>query len=82
MKHPHNPIMDSYQPAREGGSYEIPPLTNQPPQVFGPHAPTSPTNGLYSADYFGDEQNGGTVEESNEAKRRRIAKVWTRLSPN
>ena len=76
MNRPLDLTMDSYQPSREGASYEIPPLINQPPQVFGPYAPTSPTNGLYSADYFGEEQTGGTAEESNEAKRRRIARVW------
>ena len=67
--------MDPYRPAHEGASFEVPPLINPPPQLFGPYASGSPTNAIFPRDYFGEEQNGGTVEESNEAKRRRIARV-------
>ena len=67
--------MDSYQPTRESGSFDVTSLINPPPQVFGPYASGSPTNPIFPRDYFGEEQNGATVEESNEAKRRRIARV-------
>ena len=68
--------MDAYQPSSGENSFDIPPLMNQPPQFFGANAPGSPGLGTgFSASFFPDDVNGGSVEENNEAKRRRIARV-------
>ncbi|MCJ1351462.1 MAG: hypothetical protein MMC33_001446 [Icmadophila ericetorum] len=68
--------MDAYQPSSGENSFDIPPLMNQPPQFFGANAPGSPGLGTgFSASFFPDDVNGGSVEENNEAKRRRIARA-------
>ena len=67
--------MDSYNPSQEEQSFDIPPLVNQPPQVFGSYAPGSPLGGSYQGNFFPDDQVGENIEESNDAKRRRIARV-------
>jgi hypothetical protein len=53
-----------------------PPLMNPPPQIFGAYSndglPMQPNMGDLSQTIFGD---GTLLDESNEAKRRRIARV-------
>ena len=67
--------MDSYNPSQEEQSFDIPPLVNPPPQVFGAYALGSPLAGSFTGNFFQDDQVGGNTEESNDAKRRRIARV-------
>jgi hypothetical protein len=62
--------MDGNSPTQCDLSFEVPPLLNSPPQVFGAYGDDSPA--AYG-NYFGDVDGG--VDESNEAKRRRIARV-------
>lgn len=68
--------MDSYQPQQEHNGLNVPPpLINPPPHVFGgDDLLGSPTDPYFAAPYFADDQ-GGSLEESNDAKRRRIARV-------
>lgn len=73
--------MDSYlQNTNQGeDQYNLPPITNPPRQIFGGNSSgnTSPTVPDFT---FGDgqmdlqDQDGGH-DESNDAKRRRIARV-------
>ncbi|MCJ1336534.1 hypothetical protein MMC09_001810 [Bachmanniomyces sp. S44760] len=70
--------MDNYHPHQNGDSFEIPPILNSPPQIFGQTFATgSPLSAPYQGNYFGDDHDpiGGNGEESNEAKRRRIARA-------
>ena len=67
--------MDSYPSTHDDNSFDIPPLMNPPPQVFGAYAPGSPLGANFSESFFPDDQNGGSLEETNDAKRRRIARV-------
>ena len=67
--------MDAYQSSQDDNSFDIPPLMNPPPQIFGAYAPGSPLGANFSGNFFTDDQNGGNIEESNDAKRRRIARV-------
>lgn len=68
--------MASFHAQQDNGAFNIPPIMNPPPQIFGggdPNgSPLGPT--FHGMQYFADDQPGG-VEESNEAKRRRIARV-------
>lgn len=54
-----------------------PPLMNQPPQIFGAHAydglPMQHLPPELTAQMFGDPN--GLLDDANEAKRRRIARV-------
>jgi hypothetical protein len=60
----------------DGMSFEMPMLMNQPPQIFGAYKPDgSPMTPVLSGPIFTDDLVTGTTEESNEAKRRRIARV-------
>jgi len=79
--------MDQFQhsqPSQQNhNSYDLPPLTNPPPQFFGGNGvDASPT--VANFDYNdvqgdGKDQEGGH-DESNDAKRRRIARVCIRCS--
>ena len=70
--------MEAYSLPHDESPLEIPPLVNLPPQVFGSYAPGSPSGAAYSGALFeGEDQNGGNLDESNDAKRRRIARVAT-----
>ena len=74
------PSMDHFQqPHHKHDSFDIPPITNPPPQYFGSNensdSPTLPN--FEFADGDGPDQDGGH-DESNDAKRRRIARVCTR----
>lgn len=70
--------MEAYPLPQDESPLELPPLVNPPPQVFGSYAPGSPSGAAYSGAFFGGEdQNGGNLDESNDAKRRRIARVAT-----
>ncbi|MCJ1315718.1 hypothetical protein MMC15_001038 [Xylographa vitiligo] len=64
--------MDSYSQPLDDSSFEVPPLTNPPPQIFGAYPPASPSSIPYN--YFGDDQGDGG-EDSNDPKRRRIARA-------
>ena len=71
--------MDQFgQPHHHHDSFNIPPLTNPPPQYFGGNdnndSPTVPNFDF--ADGDGQDNDGGH-DESNDAKRRRIARVCT-----
>ncbi|KAK4693646.1 hypothetical protein P7C71_g3789, partial [Lecanoromycetidae sp. Uapishka_2] len=76
--------MDQFQQSQQrfqrNGSYGIPPLTNPPPQFFGGNgvdaSPTVATFEFNDNDVQGDgqDQDGGH-DESNDAKRRRIARI-------
>lgn len=70
--------MDSYQTQQDSNSFAIPPLMNPPPQIFGGNdgSPTDPN--FNGAPYFAEDLVGG-IDESNDAKRRRIARVCAPL---
>jgi hypothetical protein len=70
--------MDSYQPQHDNNSFTVPPLMNPPPQIFGGNdgSPTDPD--FNAAPYFAEDL-GGAMDESNDAKRRRIARVCAPL---
>jgi hypothetical protein len=56
--------------------FEPPQIVNRPPQIFGgSHAEGSPAPSATPGPIFTDEQLSGNLDESNEAKRRRIARV-------
>lgn len=63
--------MDSYGP-QDGLSY-VPPIVNPPPQIFGNFESESPVQ--FSGNYFGDNDGQGGLDDSNDPKRRRIARV-------
>ncbi|KAI9737576.1 MAG: hypothetical protein M1834_009731 [Cirrosporium novae-zelandiae] len=64
-------------PMQEGGDFEIPPLRNQPPQIFGgvdsDGSPLIPTS--LPGPIFTDDQRPSQNEDGNDAKRRRIARA-------
>ena len=74
--------MDQYQqsrqPHQEDNSYEIPSLTNHATQFFGGNgieaSPTVANFDFSDIHEDGNDQDGGH-DESNDAKRRRIARV-------
>ena len=71
--------MDQFrQPSKHHDSFDLPPLTNPPPQYFGGNdnsgSPNMPSFDFTDAD--GQDHDGGH-DESNDAKRRRIARVCT-----
>ena len=69
--------MDSYQPTQNAeSSFAVPPIVNPPPQVFGNYSQVSPLSTSYQNNYFTDDQGGLHADESNDAKRRRIARVY------
>jgi hypothetical protein len=56
--------------------FEPPQIVNHPPQIFGAsHAEGSPAPSATPGPIFTDEQLSGNMDESNDAKRRRIARV-------
>jgi hypothetical protein len=60
----------------EGMAFDMPMLMNQPPQIFGAYNPDgSPVPASLSGPLFHDDPNMHTGDESNDAKRRRIARV-------
>ncbi len=77
--------MDQFQQSQQhhpgNGSYDLSPLTNPPPQFFGGNGvERSPAVANFDfSDIQGDgqDQDGGH-DESNDAKRRRIARVCIR----
>lgn len=57
-------------------NFDIPALVNQPPKVFGAYGSDgSPIPAAISGSMFDD--NGLGLDESADAKRRRIARVYT-----
>jgi len=71
--------MDSFNHQQNNISFNIPPITNPPPhQYFGSsEQDTSPMLENFPADaVFGDsDEHRGSLDEGNDAKRRRIARV-------
>ncbi|MCJ1312496.1 hypothetical protein MMC25_006170 [Agyrium rufum] len=66
--------MDAYEQASsDGNSFDPPPLMNQPPQLFGPYSSGSPVSADFAANFFDDPNGMG--DESQDAKRRRIARA-------
>lgn len=69
--------MHSFQ-SQQGNAppFHVPPVINPPPRIFGgvdPNgSPSSPN--FRGGPFFADDQ-GGSLDESSEAKRRRIARV-------
>lgn len=71
--------MDSFPSRQNGNGFSIPPV-NIPPshQFFGSNdQDTSPMMESFSVGQFfqDDMDNGGAADDSNDAKRRRIARV-------
>lgn len=68
--------MDSFNSQDKPGFNITPLINNPPPQIFGGSDPNvSPSSQNFSGGpYFIDDQAGG-LDESNDAKRRRIARV-------
>lgn len=65
--------MEAADPAQHHGA---PPLVNPPPQIFGAFtANGSPIAPSLPGPVFTDDEGSQGIEESNEAKRRRIARV-------
>ncbi|KAL1959873.1 hypothetical protein VTO42DRAFT_1018 [Malbranchea cinnamomea] len=60
----------------ENLGFEMRPMTNAPPQTFGARNPDgSPIAPSLPGPVFSDEQVAGSVDENNDAKRRRIARA-------
>ena len=70
--------MDPYQPQHDNKSFTVPPLINPPPQIFGGND-GSPTDPNFNAGQYFTEDLAGAMDESNDAKRRRIARVCAPL---
>ena len=75
--------MDQFgHPHHHHDAFSLPALTNPPPQYFGANdnidSPTVPHFDFGDGD--GQDHDGGP-DESNDAKRRRIARVCTRPLP-
>ena len=74
--------MDQFQqPHQQNGSFNLPPITNPPPQFFGGSGiGTSPT--AVNFDFSEGQLDGQDFEgghDENDAKRRRIARVRSPL---
>lgn len=65
--------MDSFQYQHEK-SFNLPPIMNPPPQIFGDPNGSPLTQDFTGGQFFADELVG-SLDESSEAKRRRIARV-------
>lgn len=61
----------------DGMGFEMPMVINQPPRIFGAYNPDgSPIPPSLPGPLFSDSQMaGGNLDDSNDAKRRRIARV-------
>jgi hypothetical protein len=56
--------------------FDIPTLMNQPPQIFGSYNPDgSPIPAVLNGPLFADDPTALLGDDSNDAKRRRIARV-------
>ena len=68
--------MDPSSPQLDDSGFEMPQLLNPPPQIFGGYnADGSAIAPQLPGPLFTEDQTQLGVEESNEAKRRRIARV-------
>lgn len=60
----------------DGMGFDMSSMPNQPPQIFGARNPDgSPIAPSLPGPVFSDDLLSGNLDESNEAKRRRIARV-------
>ena len=66
--------MDSFPSPHDQNSFEIPPIMNPPPQIFGGYGQDSPQTATFPINFLQDELNG-LGDDSNDPKRRRIARV-------
>ncbi|KAI9703601.1 MAG: hypothetical protein M1836_007371 [Candelina mexicana] len=74
--------MDAGEPTQENGLPGPPPLVNPPPQIFGGlTANGSPIAASLPGPIFTEDEGSLGIEESNEAKRRRIARVEKKRNP-
>ena len=64
--------MEPYS-AQEGAGYAVPPIINPPPQIFGDYGSDSPVQ--FSGNYFPENDAQSGMDDSNDPKRRRIARV-------
>ena len=72
--------MEPPSPQQEETAFELPQLSNPPPQIFGGYnTDGSAVAAQLPGPLFTDDQAQLSVEENNEAKRRRIARVDTHL---
>ena len=70
--------MDSFQAQQSNNGFTVPPITNPPQHQYfsGNDQDTSPMMDNFPiSQFFGDDNDGGNMDESNDAKRRRIARV-------
>ena len=72
--------MDKFQQVHQrNSSYDLPPLTNPPPQFFGGNgiegSPTVPNFDFNDIQTDNGQDHEGPQDETNDAKRRRIARV-------
>ena len=68
--------MQSYQNQQGNAPFHTPPIINPPPRIFGAGDPNgSPLSPNFLESLFSAEDQGAGLDESNEAKRRRIARV-------
>jgi len=66
--------MDVFPPPQDQNSYEIPPIMNPPPQIFGGYGQDSPHSATFPTSFLQDDLDG-FGDDSNDPKRRRIARV-------
>lgn len=73
--------MDSFDPQQNNISFNVPPVTNPPGhQYFGSNDQEGPSihEEFHVGAIFGDsDDHRGIIDDGNDAKRRRIARVWT-----
>ena len=66
--------MDSFQTPQNEDGYTIPPIMNPPTQIFGDYGSGSPLSADFPTNYLPDDPNA-IGDDSNDPKRRRIARV-------
>ncbi|KAE8148698.1 fungal-specific transcription factor domain-containing protein [Aspergillus avenaceus] len=71
--------MDGMGEGSDGMGFDMPMLMNQQPHIFGAYNPDgshgSPMNSVLQNSNFNDESAMGAVDDNNDAKRRRIARI-------
>ena len=69
--------MDSFNSQDQSEFNVTPRINNPPPQIFGgSDSNGSPSSQNFSGGLFFTDDQAGGLDESNDAKRRRIARVW------
>lgn len=70
-----SPVMDSLPNQQDSTSFNVSPIMNPPPQIFG-DLNGSPLAQNFNTGHFFTDDSIGSLDETSEAKRRRIARVW------